>query len=284
MIKNTLTRLTVPLGILVLLTLSLFTDGNPAVTAHRGTMPINPVSDAPIRVSYVKVKTDDHWMSPSSVGKDDVPDRLALQVENISRKEIAYLEIKIMFPDLKLQGKQTSLPVRYGRIPLGNVQPERLASIPPGTKINLSLPQDADQGRKRLLLEKGRVSLDVNEVAANIGVVIFTDRTAWSRGLLHHPDPSNPLRWNVVGEMPDESASSQVFSHHKVVVSSNSLPASRSSCGRYAGFEWLYCCDDLYVGSAIVVPDRHGNAIATLVTAYCSSGASCNYYQVDPCQ
>ena len=282
--KNTLTRLTVPLGILVLLTLSLLTDGHPSVTAHRGTTPVNPVSDAPIRVSYVKVKTDDHRMSPSSVGKDDVPDRLALQVENISRKEIAYLEIKLMFPDIKLHGKQTSLPVRYGRIPLENVQPERLASIRPGTKINLPLPQVAAQGVKRLLLEKGRSSLDMNEVAANIGVVIFTDRTAWSRGLLHHPDPSNPLRWNVVGEMPDENASSQVFSHHQVAGGSNSLPARQPDCGRYAGFQWLPCCDDLYVGSAIVVPDRHGNAIATLATAYCSSGASCDYYQVDPCQ
>lgn len=283
MIKNTLPRLTVPLGILVLLTLSLFTDRHPAVTAHRGTVPVNPVSDAPIRVSYVKVKTDDHRISQSSVRKDEVPDRLALQVENISGKEIAYLDIRLMFPDSKLRGKQTSLPLRYGHIPVGNVQPESSASIRPGTKVNLPLPQDAYQGVKRLLLEQKRSSLDVNEVAATIGVVIFTDRTAWSRGLLHHPDPSNPLRWHVVGELPNESTSWQVFSHHKVAGSSNSLPASRSSCGRYAGFEWLYCCDDLYVGSAIVVPDRHGNAMATLATAYCSSGASCDYYLVDPC-
>jgi len=269
------------LSILALATL-LPLNNNYKVTVAQSL--IGEFSDAPIKVSHIRSnKSRD---SGKSTEEDGLLNIEALLVENTSAKIIKYLEVKLIFPGVKVNGMKVSMPMRYGRIHMAPDKLEGRDSLRPGEKLRLPITRDMYEGMNNIFLEKGNAAIFFDQVITEVALIIYEDRTAWSRGLLHYQSPGNPNCWYTAEAIANKSSLNRKMSVYKAVY--NAGPASpsaiQSECGRYGGFELLPCCADLYVASAIIIPDPNGNAVARLATAFCPEGGSCNYNEVDPCQ
>lgn len=246
----------------------------PALTAK--TSP-TPSSNQPLKVLGVKLNTD------TSAAKASWLDGLQVEIENTSGKTIRYLVIHVELSSAASKETPLRIPLRYGQAPVTNTKSGEFEIFQPGGKLNLRASKSVCDRMRKQLLERGHVPASSKDIQTNINLVIFEDKTSWSGGQLHYPDPANPMKWISAEEVTRKnSLDSRAFamSYSRASYNSSSRP---QPCYRHTGFELLPCCDGLYVGSKIFVEDPTGHSQPNLVEACCSPGDCCSYYEVQAC-
>jgi hypothetical protein len=140
---------------------------------------------------YQTVKTDEPFLA-----SDDWVSGLTFSAENISRKNITYIELELSIFGLKTaQVPDAILPIRFGidavtleKEPTLNLQPSHSAGdlrIDPG-HFRRFLP---------LIQKNHRGNFSVSRAELSTSKVIFDDETMWFHGSIHVRDVNNPRVW-----------------------------------------------------------------------------------------
>ena len=248
-----------------------------ALTAKNSS---TPSSNQPLKVVGVKLKQAKAQPKNTSTAKASWLDGLEVEIENTSGKIVRYLVIQVELPIVASDETSLRIPLWYGQVPVPNTKSDEVESVQPGGKLILTASKSVCDRMRKQLLESERVPASSKDIQTNINLVIFEDRTAWSAGQLHFPDPANTMKWISAEELTRKnSGDSRAFgmSYSKASYNSGSRP---QTCYRDAGFELLPCCGGLYVGSKILVEDPNGHVHPNLVEACCSPGDCCSYIEI----
>lgn len=239
-----------------------------------------PSSNQPLKVLGVKLNTAKSQPKDASTAKASWLDGLEVEIENTSGKAISYLVIHVELPSVAAEEMALRIPFWYGQVPMPNTKSGKFEIFQPRGKLNLRASKSVCDSMRKQLLESGRVPASSKDIQTNLNLVIFEDKTAWSAGQLHYPDPANSMKWISAEELTRKnSLDSRAFGISYSKASYNSGSNSQT-CYRDTGFELLPCCGGLYVGSKIFTEDPNGHVHPNLVEACCSPGDCCSYYEI----
>lgn len=132
-------------------------------------------------------------------GNDDWLNGLVLHLVNTSNKNIIYIKVSLLFPEIVIDGSNLSHPIHFGHYPYvvddGNVQPLVAGNevLKPGEETDLILPDDQYVGLNKFM-QHYNYSI-VNSVHMALQFVIFDDDTAWSGGNLMQRNPADLKSW-----------------------------------------------------------------------------------------
>jgi len=175
----------------------MFITFNPSITAFgqqkNRTIEIYKWRNEPLKILSVKVADKEVISKESFVSNDDDWfSGLTVEVENISNKKIANIQIAIDFPDEPgLKGNPARDNIAYGTKELSEpnfTQPP----LNPGEKAVLKIE---NYQSLRNFLDKVGYSNNLRELRLTIDSVLFTDNTKWIGGQILIPDPDNPNIW-----------------------------------------------------------------------------------------
>lgn len=259
------------------LSLLIATANHQALTAKNFP---TPLSNQPIKV--LGVKLNPAKSQPKDTSTASWLDGLEIEIENTSGKTIRYLVINVELSDVASKESPLRIPFGHGQAPVPNTKSGKFEMFSPGGKLNLRASKSVCDRMRKQLLESGRMPASSKDIQTNIHLVIFEDATSWLTGQLHYPDPANPMKWIVAEELTRNSLDVRAFAMSYSKASYNA--GSRAQpCYRHNGFQLVYCCDDLYVGSKTFVEDPNGHTQPNLVEACCSPGNCCSYYEIQGC-
>ena len=150
----------------------------------------------PLRIKTIKGKKGAINVGKKFLDDDEWLKGLSFNVENISEKNIIYIELELDFPKANDDPPPLIFSVEYGLRPLldGSLAADAPPPIKPGEEIELSL-SDVEHTRLRKLLEKLGYPKSIKQAVFTIGMVIFDDLSMWSTGRLMRRDPNDPRRW-----------------------------------------------------------------------------------------
>lgn len=199
-----------------------------------------------------------------------------VQVENTSNNNIEYLVIEVSLPGTT----NSPLMLAYGQTP-GYKPLPNVVALQPGKKINLSVSRNAcDAVHSRLLASGGQLPSG-SRVSTRINAVVFTNRTAWFDGLIHVPDPNDPLRWRVAENLDHAglSGSSPLFNFLPAAFRPKITPAP---CWKRIGTQWVDCCG-VQIASAILANVWGGILEPFPMSSQCEDGSFCNWIKAVEC-
>jgi hypothetical protein len=154
----------------------------------------SPLPNEPVKLVAVKTKRGKVETGKKFLDDDDAWFKgLAIQVENTSEKNIAYINISISFerPDEAASEPPLVHSLIYGSrlLPTGNsAQPKPLAK---GETVELIL-SDATYGKLKPVLTKLKYPSSIKHIQVYVSEVIFDDNTSWSAGRTFRRDPDDP--------------------------------------------------------------------------------------------
>ncbi|HLL71807.1 MAG TPA: hypothetical protein VK363_10265 [Pyrinomonadaceae bacterium] len=159
----------------------------------------------PVKIKVIKVKGKPVRLNEKFSEDDDWLKEIKVNVENISKKNILYIRIEMLFP--RPQGVKNSeqtptylYPLFYGQMP----SPQELAQadgrkqLMPGESVEMALPEN-EHLHIKTTLERLGYPAEMTKVMLAVGAVVFDDGTMWRADSILHRDPNNPDKWNVVG-------------------------------------------------------------------------------------
>lgn len=199
-----------------------------------------------------------------------------VQVENTSHNIIEYLVIEVNLPGTT----NSPLMLAYGQTPGYKALPN-VAALEPGKKINLSVSGNACEAVHSRLLASGTQLPPGTRVSTRINAVVFTNRTAWFDGLLHVPDPNDPMRW-MVAENLDRAGlpgPSPLFNFMPAAFRPKVTPAP---CWKRIGTQWVNCCG-VQIASAILANVWGGILEPFPMSTQCEDGSFCNWTKAVEC-
>jgi hypothetical protein len=150
----------------------------------------------PLRIKAIKGKKGAINVGEKFLDDDDWLKGLTFNVENISGKNIIYIELELDFPKANDDPPPLLFSIVYGSRPLldGTLAANAPPPIKPGEEIELSL-SDSEHAPLRKLLEELGYPKSIKQAVFSVGNVIFDDLLMWSNGRLMRRDPNNPRRW-----------------------------------------------------------------------------------------
>lgn len=244
---------------------------------------------APVKLTPFTLKTGSSRSGRGASKNDKWLSQPVLQVENTSGKAIKFLMVEISFPGSDSLGAEFPFLLSYGQAPGQKPALKLPETVEPGEKVNLTVRQNASSLIMSRLLKAGIQPPSGSRVMTRVNGVIFVDGTAWFDGVVHVPDPNNPLRWYEVGKSPG-SASLNTTSVFKVVQASYNVKLGAGSapelCYDRVGSEWVTCCGGpLGNFSAIFVESIGGIYTPTLVVGgLCDDPEqTCEWYKATQC-
>jgi|SRR5215213_3465544 len=200
-----------------------------------------------------------------------------VQVENTSTNIIEYLVIEVSLPGTT----NSPIMLAYGRIP-GKRSLPNVPELQPGKKINMSVSSNGCDALHSRLLASGIRLPSGSRVGTRINAVVFTNRTAWFDGLLHVPDPNNPLQWNVAQtSAADLSSATPLFSFVRTGYRLNFNPRP-APCWKRLSTQWVDCCG-LQVASAVMVQVWGGIFEPFPMSTQCEDGSYCEWIKQVGC-
>jgi hypothetical protein len=233
----------------------------------------------PIRITTFALKTGKSQSARSALGKGSWLNQPVLQVENTSGKAIKYLVVEVGIPGTQSISDKSPLLLAYGQPP-GQKSSNMLAeALRPGAKVTLTIGQNTCDVAKSRLIASSTIPLDGSRATTRINGVIFADGTAWFDGLPHVADPNNPLRWNVVEEIPSQAYLNftPFFKIANISYSASPVAASRpDQCWKRMGTEYVECCG-LMRASAILMQMWGGIYEPFPMSTQCEDGSYCEW-------
>lgn len=259
-------------------------------SAATKTMGTNSSVVGPVKLTPFTLKTGRNRSGRGASKNDKWISQPVLEVENTSGKAIKFLMVEISFPGSDSLGAEFPLNLSYGQSPGQKPALKLPETVEPGKKVNLSVQQNASNLIKSRLLAARIQPPSGSRVRTQVKGVIFVDGSAWFNGVLHVPDPENPLRWYVVGKSPGSASLNPVSVFKMTRASYQAKPAGGSSpspCYDSLGHEWVTCCDFAPLGnfSAILYESPTGIYTPVLVVGrICDDPElTCEWYKAVPC-
>jgi hypothetical protein len=148
----------------------------------------DPVKIVGLSVAHRPVKLDE-----SFDGGDDWLRGTQLRLQNVSNKEIVYVEVQFNFPETKSSGHEMSFLAERGNMP-GLPAANPLLAFKPGEEISFIFSDEEYQGMVKFLVARTAVA-NLNKADLKIGFVVFADSTAWGTGLWFKPNPKRRGSW-----------------------------------------------------------------------------------------
>jgi hypothetical protein len=246
--------------------------------AQQTTDPRNFGTPAPIKLTTLTLNTGqsrtalrraNNWLAQPLV-----------QVENTSANAIEYLVIEVSFPGIE----SGPLMLGYGQTPGHKSFLKVTEPLQPGKKVSLSVSRNTCDAVQSRLLASGISPASGSGVSARINAVVFTNKTAWFDGLLHVPEPNNPLQWNVAQPTrADASSATPLFNFVRAGYRLNLNPrSSPAPCWKRIGTEWRDCCG-LQVASAILANVWGGILEPFPMSSQCEDGSYCEWIKAVGC-
>ena len=197
----------------------------------------------PIRLKAVRAGGHRVNVGESFDAADNWLEDLNLTVENVSGKNIEYLEVVLILRSTSPGAPHHRIALGYGNA-MGPASPAASAEPPlnPGRSVALSMAPHA--GLLRVRMAGGGYHRDV--VTVKLARVQFEDGTGWSHGRNTRRDPGNPLRWEVLRESaPAASRAPRKSFGISFLPASFAAPAgakaARSSCYESTGYDIIPC-------------------------------------------
>ncbi|MDT4954336.1 MAG: hypothetical protein QOJ02_2474 [Acidobacteriota bacterium] len=149
----------------------------------------------PLRVKAIKREKDDVLISKKFLAGDDWLKGLSFRLENISDKNIVFVQLEVEFPRSD-DVPPLVFPLQYGAglAPNDSAPANRVTPIRPGEDVVLSLSDAQYDGLQQLLGEM-KYSKSIKNAILDIRTVIFDDGIMWRAGRLMKLDPNNLRHW-----------------------------------------------------------------------------------------
>jgi hypothetical protein len=174
----------------------------------------------PLRIKAIKGKKGDVLISKKFQDGNDWLNGLTFQLENISDKNITFVQLEVEFPRSD-SVPPLVFPLEYGTglspndpIPANPVPPIR-----PGEDVVLSIT-DAHYEPLQGLLGDMKYSKSVKHAILDIRTVIFDDGVMWRAGRLMKRDPNDARKWiginsvSSLGSAPDATLGGRKSLNH----------------------------------------------------------------------
>ena len=160
----------------------------------------------PVRIKAIKRKRGDANVGKKFLDDDDWLKGLSFNLENISGKNITYIQLELEFPRSD-DVPPLVFPIIYGQGPLsdGSLPASTSAPIKPGEEVVLSL-SDQVYAALQQVLEGQKYSKSIKHVILDIRAVLFDDGLMWRAGRLMRRDPADPTRWISVDRMSESGS------------------------------------------------------------------------------
>jgi hypothetical protein len=146
----------------------------------------------PIEITDVRIKGQSIKFSPVLTDNVDWLQGLTVQVKNISGKPISYISIELWVHPPESGNRPTVTTIASGQVPLSSAEISQPAKVlvAPNASTEITLNDSAYTVYKN--------ELHASKVQVRVGMVFFTDNTAWKEGVLLRRDKTKPNRWNVI--------------------------------------------------------------------------------------
>ncbi|MGB7923421.1 MAG: hypothetical protein WCF57_09270 [Pyrinomonadaceae bacterium] len=167
--------------------------------------------DEPLRIKAINGKKGAITIGKKFLDDDDWLQGLSFNVENISGRNIIYIEIELDFPKSNDDPPPLVYPIEYGYMPLldGSLAANAPTPIKPGETLDLRL-SDSEYATLLKVLEKLGYPKSIRQAVFTIRHVIFDDLLMWSTGRLMRRDPDDPRRWVPIDRPTKASSTSKV--------------------------------------------------------------------------
>lgn len=146
----------------------------------------------PLRIKAIKGKKGTININKKFLDDDDWLKSLYFSLENISDKNITYIQLELEFP------RSDTIPpfvfdIEYGHWPSleGSIPVDTPPPIKPGEEIVLSFSA-SEYAELQKLLEGQKYPKNIKHAVIDITTVIFDDGLMWRAGRLMKRDPNNP--------------------------------------------------------------------------------------------
>ena len=192
------------IGIVISLGIWFYTRSN----SHAQTDKLKRVekaysSNPQIRVTKIRIGEQLRQFDEEFDESDDWLSKMSLEIENISKKPIAYLQLNLNFPETRSSGNMMSYPVDFGLRPGSRfISSNKPLNFLPGEKLSFTL----EEKYQRLLrfVETRHPMNEIKQLQVEIGFIIFNDRTAWAAGEFLRQDINNPDYYVNIGAKPPQ--------------------------------------------------------------------------------
>lgn len=147
----------------------------------------------PVRITNLAAANKPLRLDESFDGGPEWLQSTQLQLKNVSRKDIIYIELQFNFPETKSSGNEMSY-----RVELGNMPGMPVVNTPLLLKPNEEVPFSFTEAEYQSLTKfvGGRAKpANLNRADLKIGFVVFADSTAWGTGLSFKPNPNKKGSW-----------------------------------------------------------------------------------------
>jgi hypothetical protein len=185
-------------GFVTLLAHDLLTRAEIVIQKQDRVLKKKDWSNEPIAITKVKVKGKPITLGETHSGDDDWFRGLSVDIKNISKKTIVFVDLAITFPPTEgSKGEHAASDhLLYGNYPplpgeSFTLHPDQ-PSLLPGDEATLLL---TDYEGTREFLNKVGKPQSIKEIEISILDVIFEDGTKFSGGQIWKRDPNNPTIW-----------------------------------------------------------------------------------------
>ncbi|HKC62075.1 MAG TPA: hypothetical protein VKB86_00450, partial [Pyrinomonadaceae bacterium] len=186
----------------------------------------------PLRIKAIKGKKGDVLISKKFLDDDDWLKGLTFRLENISDKNIVFVQLEVEFPRTD-EVPPLVFPLQYGAglLPNDSSTANPVTPIRPGEDVVLTL-SDASYEVLQHLWGDMKYPKSIKHAILDIEMVIFDDGIMWQGGRLMKRDPDNPRHWigiehfNIGATSDGNRAGKKSLSHNL-----KSSPSDRNESG-----------------------------------------------------
>lgn len=147
----------------------------------------------PLNFLEIKAANKRIRLGEGFIASDNWLENASFRVKNTSKKEIAYIEIDINFPETKSTGNEMSYRLKFGHRPAAP-DSNRALFFKPDAETILELTVDKYSRLVKFVEERQQIAT-ISKATIRIGFVIFTDGTGWAGGQFQQQDAKNPNRY-----------------------------------------------------------------------------------------
>jgi hypothetical protein len=166
----------------------------PSTEKYVGKYRIYP--NEPVLVTDLTVNGMQHQINSKAKAGEDWLNGLTFKVKNISKKNIVFVYVSLLFPEAKaITGTLFAFDLRYGADPRLEAASTTENPIKPEEAAEFVLSYVSYQNLKRGIETRITPIKNINSVQIDVVRVIFEDDTAWATGSFMHRDPNNPKKW-----------------------------------------------------------------------------------------
>jgi hypothetical protein len=156
----------------------------------------------PVEISKLKIKGSAVDLEQPFDAVDDWMKGMAVDVKNVSGKDIIYIKAELDFPVDDSGTHVVVVPLEYGQTPGANKITPNAKPLRPGKTATLAVEDWSVDFLKGKLKEKGSgKALKMNSANLYVLQVWFDADTVWTNGTIFTRDPVNRDTWNPTGQI-----------------------------------------------------------------------------------